>query len=238
MAIQVIKRLGLIVPVCGALLSVPAQAASYTELTLPNLNTNLSGWTDGAVYSAIFPGEHVWNGVPFKLESQANGNKAFMGGVLNIPVNIYGVTSSFTLMNSAWGVAGKTVGKVEFFGSSGVYYSANLLEGSNIRDHFDGSFAGTLDGVNAKPAYNIGAGHSRLDMQIFNLPAEFASQTLQRIRFTDYALGNPNGSAFIAAATVAAVPEPETYAMLLAGLGVVGWSLRKRMAPRTKHQMQ
>ena len=27
---------------------------------------------------------------------------------------------------------------------------------------------------------------------------------------------------------VAAVPEPETYAMLLAGLGVVGWSLRKR----------
>lgn len=27
---------------------------------------------------------------------------------------------------------------------------------------------------------------------------------------------------------VAAVPEPETYAMMLAGLGVVGWSLRKR----------
>lgn len=31
---------------------------------------------------------------------------------------------------------------------------------------------------------------------------------------------------------VAAVPEPETYAMLLAGLGVVGWSLRKRQACR------
>jgi hypothetical protein len=30
--------------------------------------------------------------------------------------------------------------------------------------------------------------------------------------------------------TVAAVPEPETYAMMLAGLGLVGWSVRRRKA--------
>jgi hypothetical protein len=29
---------------------------------------------------------------------------------------------------------------------------------------------------------------------------------------------------------VAAVPEPETYAMLLAGLAVVGWAARRRKA--------
>lgn len=33
---------------------------------------------------------------------------------------------------------------------------------------------------------------------------------------------------------LAAVPEPETYAMLLAGLGVVGFSLRRRLAGKTR----
>jgi hypothetical protein len=28
--------------------------------------------------------------------------------------------------------------------------------------------------------------------------------------------------------SVTAVPEPETYAMMLAGLGLVGWSARRR----------
>ena len=29
---------------------------------------------------------------------------------------------------------------------------------------------------------------------------------------------------------VAAVPEPETYAMMLAGLGLLGWAARRRKA--------
>ena len=31
---------------------------------------------------------------------------------------------------------------------------------------------------------------------------------------------------------VNAVPEPETYALMLAGLGVVGWAARRRKAAR------
>jgi hypothetical protein len=44
------------------------------------------------------------------------------------------------------------------------------------------------------------------------------------------ALGAPLGAYAIASATVVAapVPEPETYAMLLAGLGVVGFLARRR----------
>ena len=46
--------------------------------------------------------------------------------------------------------------------------------------------------------------------------------------------GNPNGSGsyhgVISAASVAAVPEPETYALLLAGFAVVGWGARRKRA--------
>ena len=36
------------------------------------------------------------------------------------------------------------------------------------------------------------------------------------------------GGSYLISSTVSAVPEPETYAMLLAGLGLVGFSLRRR----------
>lgn len=42
-------------------------------------------------------------------------------------------------------------------------------------------------------------------------------------------LGTVYGSAFRTEA-VAAIPEPETYALMLAGLGVVGWTARRRAA--------
>jgi len=39
---------------------------------------------------------------------------------------------------------------------------------------------------------------------------------------------NLSGNTGVIGATVAAVPEPETYAMLLAGLGLMGWTARRR----------
>jgi hypothetical protein len=38
----------------------------------------------------------------------------------------------------------------------------------------------------------------------------------------------PQGGLYNGAISVAAVPEPETYAMLLAGLGVMGFIARRR----------
>jgi hypothetical protein len=54
----------------------------------------------------------------------------------------------------------------------------------------------------------------------------FGSGTQINVSYLD---GNDaDGYADYVRLDVAAVPEPETYAMMLAGLGVVGWSLRKR----------
>jgi hypothetical protein len=49
------------------------------------------------------------------------------------------------------------------------------------------------------------------------LPAYFAADVT-----------NLSGNTGVIGATVAAVPEPETYAMMLAGLGLMGWTARRR----------
>mgnify|MGYP006183190499 CR=1 FL=1 len=36
---------------------------------------------------------------------------------------------------------------------------------------------------------------------------------------------------------LAPVPEPETWAMLLAGLGITGWAVRRRQQPSSSHQL-
>lgn len=213
-------------------LSTAPAAATYTTLTLPTLNTNIGGWTDGAAYETAFPGTHVWNGVPFNLAEDALGNKVFYSASpasLDIPIGIFGVSDAYTIINSAYGVAGYTVGAVEFFGSDGAYQKVDLVEGANVRDHYAGGYNNVIDGASAMLAWDPDGAGARLDMQIYHLSADFADETLSTIRFTSYGSG-VHGLPFIGAATVAAIPEPESYAMLLAGLGLIAWRLRKHRA--------
>ena len=85
---------------------------------------------------------------------------------------------------------------------------------------------GTVDDVilNATSLTNGGAGVWSLSS-----PVTFAANTdtFLTIKFTG---SNPklNFGGSFNASTVSAVPEPETYAMLLAGLGVVGFMARRR----------
>ena len=222
------KRIALIALAVAAPL---AQAATFTTLTLPTLNIDIRNLTDGATYAPLFPppGMSTFNGVPFQFAVDAGNNTAFFGdvsgGVLDIPVGLPGVTQVYTLINSLGGAFGANNGSVSFIGSL-TTVTVQLDQGSNVRDHFDGGFNNTIDGVNAVPAFNVGPGRARLDEQIFNLPGTLG--TLNTIRFTS--LNTPGGLPFIAAATVSAVPEPETYALMFAGLGVIGWAQRRRRA--------
>ena len=233
------KRIALIALAVAAPL---AQAATFTTLTLPTLNLDIRTLSDGTRYNPLFPGTSTFNGVPFQFAVDGSGNTAFQNdglntpssGVLDIPVGVFGVTQAYTIINSRFGRVGALPnGSVSFIGSVDTV-TVNLIQGSNIRDHFNGMFNNTIDGVNAVGAFNPGAGanEARLDEQIFNLPVVFAGQTLTTIRFTGLDLG-ADGLPFIAAATVgiaAAVPEPETYVLMLAGLGVIGWAQRRRRA--------
>jgi hypothetical protein len=171
-------------------------------VVIPTLNADISTWTGGTIYNSVFPSRQAWHGVPFKLENRINNYKMFAGGSLTIPVNVYRVNKAYTIINSSWGQIGTTVVKIEFIGSGTAYYKADLIEGKNIRDHFDGQFNNVIDGINAWPAFNNGPGKARLDMQVYTLPSSFSHETLKNIVFTSYNLGQPLGNPFIAAATV------------------------------------
>lgn len=200
--------------------------ASYTTLALPSLNADIRTWTDGASYDSLFPGAHTFNGVPFELAVDGDGNTAFHNGEIDIPVNIFGVTQAFTLINTAYGADGANVGYVSFSGSLGDIYTVDLIEGQNVRDHYDGGFNNAINGVDAIEAFSAGSGRARLDQQIFNLPAAFANQTLLSIRFHSNQQGLA-GEPFIAAATVATVPLPSVL-WLFGTVLAVGAGLAKR----------
>jgi len=63
---------GLMASLCGS------AGASFTELTLPELNTDVRTFTDGSTYNPLFPGDHTWNGVPFTLAVDAEGDFLFL----------------------------------------------------------------------------------------------------------------------------------------------------------------
>lgn len=209
--------------------------ADYTTLTLPSLNADIRTWSGGSGYNAIFPSSQTWNGVPFSLALDGSNNVFYPAAgtpsTLQIPVNVYGVTNAYTVINSSWGAYGVTIGKVEFFGSAGAYYSMDLVEGTNVRDHYTGGYNNVIDNINAISAFTSGTG-AILDMQLYSLPATFSDEYLNYILFTSNVLGQSSGgNPFIAAATVSAesqnqVPEPTT--MFLLGLGLMGLAGVKR----------
>lgn len=205
----------------GALcLGVAAAHAQTTPVDLhPYVNANLRTWTEGWMYPVGGTPLNV-GGTPF-MTTILDGDADSLGIIassdpyfVDIDVAVFGVRTIYTLMNTAWGRWEVLEGRLEAFGSGGAYASLDLIEGHNIRDHWI-AYETRIDAGTA--SIYFGNGNPRLDRQVFALPVEFGSQTLEKVRFTQLSHSNPNGAPFMAAMTVSTLPEPASLSVLAAG---------------------
>ena len=103
-----------------------------------------------------------------------------------------------------------------YMGSPDTYNSVVFTMGDHSTVTLTGSQIATLGGVSASGDQSVG-------LYVNAWAGEGA-------KFTSVAFHSPGQDAFESDnhAFIAAVPEPETYAMLLAGLGLLGFMLRRK----------
>jgi hypothetical protein len=207
---------------CAAILiftiASTAHAASYFEVDLSSkLNSNLQGYANGSNYQ-LGGSQLDVAGVPFSLgvvNNNPNTTGVFVARVnqtnswtLNLPI-AFRATALYTLINTSFGVAGVQEGSVVVTGSGGETATLNLVEGVNIRDHNDDGYCNTISDPTVVSTYfvnrvpNSTGGQVRLDRQLLVLPASFNGDTIKSVTFNGIANGDPNGSSFIAAMTLA-----------------------------------
>jgi hypothetical protein len=220
---------------------------------MPTLNTNMRTFTDGSVYNNLWPTSGSPNpnvlmtagGIPFAFaQSPTSGNTSFIGtfgttSMLTMTVDQTGIRDVYTLINATYSqtTSGNTIGSVVLNFAGGVSVTENLVSGSNVRDHFFGSFVNSTTAPNVtQAAFETNTpGTAHLDMQTWAVPSADEGLELLNVQFTT--TPNAGVNPVLAAATVgkvsSPVPEPATGVLLLGGLGtalVAGFRRRQLAA--------
>lgn len=239
-----------IAAIVASAVPLAALADSFTELTMPTLNTNMRTWTDGGVYDNLWPTSGSPNpnvmvtagGIPFAFaQNPSSGNTAFVGtfgatSMLTMTVDKTGITDVYTLINAAYSATttGNNVGSVVLNFSGGASVTETLVSGDNVRDHYFGSFVNTTTAPNVTQAAfeSNTPGTAHLDMQTWTVPTADTGRELLNVEF----ITTPNAGVnpVLAAATVGtvtrSVPEPATGVLLLGGLGALLARARRRQS--------
>ncbi len=208
--------------------------ADYVAVDLSGqINADARSSTGGANYP-VGGSTLDFGGVPFALGLRFD-DPLTLGVVLTngvgaaeehaFAVNIPGALRVYTLINSGFGSLGSYNGKIEVFGTNGAYAALDLVQGVNIRDHFENTFQNAISDPSVFPT-EFGGG-VRLDRQVLDLGVSFLGETVTEFRFTGGPLDSfVNGVAFLAGATFETVPSPA--AATLGSLGLLLAARRRR----------
>jgi PEP-CTERM motif len=216
--------------------AVAARAQFYTEIDISSqVNADLQTYTSGGDYQ-VGGSQLNAGGVPFGLALLDNTpgttgvlQTPYNGGQVEsytfyVPSGTY-ATALYTLINTSWGDDGVNEGSVVVTGSGGETATLDLIEGFNIRDHYNGFYCNTYTDPTLVPTYfanqvpNSTDGPVRLDRQMLVLPSSFNGDTVASITFNGIGNGQPDGSPFLAGMTLQTVPEPDSLIVL--GLGTL-----------------
>ena len=175
-----------------------------------------ANWCPNLTGCSTYPfGLQKFDGVTFNIPGSASTNNMWSayeaagersGQVsVTIPVNVANVRTVYTLMNTVWGSTQSGLLSVTFTGTNGATWTYNPLGNVDIRDHNQSSFTNSIacrlpGGVHQAGTINAWTnGPQRLDMQVFELPASFKTETLLSITITD------NGAPLVQRSLLAAV---------------------------------
>lgn len=189
----------------GAGLSAGAQDSNYTVSVLGGSTTGL----DGASYVTAN------TGFPFPYWSANNSVSKWIAPTASQSQS-YDPSSNGTYQyHLSFDLTGFNAASAAFSGRFAADNSATVL----LNGHLIGSTSGfSSNSWGNFTAHNgFVAGVNSLDFVVTNLAMNGGNPTGLRAEFTS-------------SSVAAAVPEPETYAMLLAGLGLVGFTARRRAA--------
>lgn len=117
--------------------------------------------------------------------------------------------------------------------SSGLFSNnVNLIEGSTYTLSFDlaGSHRGSAETVNVNFGSTVASYSFNSEDPFSTFTLNFTPESSGSYSFSYLNVGGDNVGALLDNVSVSAVPEPEIYAMLLVGLGMMGFMTRRRKA--------
>ncbi len=198
--------------------TAPTQAG-YLQLDLTSIvDSNLASYTNGGNYPG--PGLVDIGGVDFLLADGGTGTTWVAGGLAGAGaartysiggLSLANVTAMYAVINSAWGDCSASVGSIGA-ATGGCSASFDLIEGTNVRDHFAGSFCNVQTDAVATEPYGGGV---LFDVYRFDLSGLTSGGADAITDFSFSSLGAyVEGEPFLAGLTFETVPAPATLALV------------------------